>query len=99
MPLGGVGVPPGMGGGPLPGIGPLGGMHVGPGHPFFSDRMRHPDLGPGGFGGPGHPGGARWDPISEWGPGAGGRGWVEGKVPTDPLPAALSACPGSSAQL
>jgi hypothetical protein len=71
MPLGPLGggplgggpmLPPG---GPLPGIGPLGGMHVGPGHPFFSDHMRHPDLGPGGFGGPGHPGGARWDPISE----------------------------------
>jgi hypothetical protein len=44
-----------------PGLGPGGGMHVGPGHPFFADRMRHPDLGPGGFGS-GQPG-PRWDPI------------------------------------
>ncbi|KAI8466340.1 MAG: hypothetical protein J3K34DRAFT_433908 [Monoraphidium minutum] len=58
---GGPLMPPGMGG---PGLGPLGGMHVGPGHPYFSDRMRHPDLGPGGFGGGALPGGARWDPIN-----------------------------------
>jgi len=65
-PFGGV-VPPGRGShGPMPGpLGPLGGMHVGPDHPFFSDRMRHPDLGPGGFGRGRQPGGARWDPISE----------------------------------
>jgi hypothetical protein len=53
--------------------GPLGGdgMHVGPGHPFFADRMRNPSLiGGGGRGGgglygpPGLPQGARWDPIS-----------------------------------
>lgn len=68
-PLGPIGG--GMGGGPMMppgGIGPIGGMHVGPGHPFFSDRMRHPDVGPGGPGGPlgggRQPGGARWDPIS-----------------------------------
>lgn len=68
MPGGGIGpLGGGIVGGPLMppgGLGPLGGMHVGPGHPYFSDRMRHPDLGPGGFGGA-HPGGVRWDPISE----------------------------------
>lgn len=83
---GGIGggplMPPDMGG-PMPGIGPIGGMHVGPGHPFFSDRMRHPDLAPGapGFRGGGHPGGARWDPISEWLRGSCigvGAGWGEG---------------------
>ncbi|KAF8063749.1 proteasome inhibitor [Scenedesmus sp. PABB004] len=65
MPMlgGGGGVlPPGGMRGPVGG----GGMHVGPGHPFFADRMRHPDLMPGGGGGglPGGPGGARWDPIN-----------------------------------
>ncbi|GBG00027.1 hypothetical protein Rsub_12757 [Raphidocelis subcapitata] len=74
MPLGGGGpfMPPGlpgMGGmrgpGGLPGMAPgLGGMHVGPGDPLFADRLRHPDLGPGGFGAGSRPGGARWDPIS-----------------------------------
>ncbi|KAF6253919.1 hypothetical protein COO60DRAFT_370024 [Scenedesmus sp. NREL 46B-D3] len=62
----------GPGGGVLPGGPPVtgpggGGMHVGPGHPFFADRMRHPDRMPGrgGLGGmPGGPGGMRWDPIS-----------------------------------
>ena len=45
-------------------------MHVGPGHPFFSDRLRNPGLvgGPGGLGGGGlhgpGGGGARWDPIA-----------------------------------
>lgn len=78
-------VPPVGGGGPgglfLPdgglegpgSMGPLGGgggMHVGPGHPFFADRMRHPDLRPGGgLGFPAAPGrgpapGVRWDPIN-----------------------------------
>jgi len=51
------------GGGALPGLmgpGGVGGMHVGPSHPFFSDRLRHPEMQPGM-----HPPGARWDPISE----------------------------------
>lgn len=57
-----------------------GGMQVGPGHPYFMDRLRHPELQPGmgglrppppGLGGgglqppvPGLPPGARWDPIA-----------------------------------
>jgi hypothetical protein len=80
-PFGGGGgglMPPGMGGGGGfggrggggmrdPFGGGMGGMHVGPDHPYFADRMRHPDLGPGGIaGGRGaHPPGSRWDPISE----------------------------------
>ena len=59
--------------GPRPGTlpygpesGPLGGgMHVGPSHPMFAGRVRHPPGGlPGGPGFPSHPGGARWDPIN-----------------------------------
>ena len=51
------------------GFGPTGGgMHVGPGHPFFSDRLRNPDLASGGrggvVGGGMGPGGVRWDPIA-----------------------------------
>ena len=52
------------------GIGPTGGgMHVGPGHPFFSDRLRNPGLASGGGGRRGGlggvmPDGARWDPIA-----------------------------------
>ena len=49
-------------------MGPTGGgMHVGPGHPFFADRLRNPGLASGGLGGIRGgmmPGGARWDPIA-----------------------------------
>ena len=73
MPLGGGGGIGGPLGGGIGGGPSLGGMHVGPGHPFFADRMRHPDLMPGPSGGFGagrgaHPPGARWDPISERAP-------------------------------
>eukprot|EP00775_Hariotina_reticulata_P003712 gene3712-3975_t len=85
-----------------PGFGPTGGgMHVGPNHPFFSDRMSHPDIMPGRAGGMGGRGGApgvRWDPISPeglqgWHPddfqrGGGGRGagGLRGPVNPDPDP-------------
>jgi hypothetical protein len=54
--------PPGYGGDNpfMPPLGPGGGMHVGPDHPFFAGRSRHPPGGmPGGVPGP------RWDPIGE----------------------------------
>jgi len=64
--IGGLG-PGGMMGGPLRGPGG-GGLHVGPGHPFFAERVRHPELlpggGPGGLHGPGGLPGVRWDPIN-----------------------------------
>jgi hypothetical protein len=74
----------GLGGGPP--LGPGGGMHVGPHHPFFADRQRHQP--PGGL-----PPGARWDPIRPEGlegwspddfvrpPGEGGGGRGGGGVP------------------
>jgi hypothetical protein len=89
---GGGGVPGGGGGGGGP-LGPGGGMHVGPGHPFFADRMRHhPPAGRGSS----LPPGARWDPIRPeglegWspddygvgggGPGSGGNGGRGGGGP------------------
>lgn len=78
---GSFGPPPLFPGG-QPGRDPGGGMFVGPDHPMFRDRFQNPSgPGPGGpWGGDGYlppggaPPGARFDPITPFGPAGGGRG-------------------------